>query len=95
MAMLPDENVGFVMKCLCLPDPRTGRSTAVDHVRLFRRHPALRFILAGGLKPENVAAAVQTVRPNAVDVASGVEAEGDARRKDAGRMAQFFAAVCG
>jgi glycosyltransferase involved in cell wall biosynthesis len=40
---LPNENVGFVMKCLCLPDPKTGRSTAVDHVRLFRRHPGLRW----------------------------------------------------
>jgi glycosyltransferase involved in cell wall biosynthesis len=40
---LPNENVGFVMKCLCLPDPKTGRGAAVDHVRLFRRHPALRW----------------------------------------------------
>jgi hypothetical protein len=31
------------MKCLCLPDPVTRRSTTVDHVRLFRRHPALRW----------------------------------------------------
>ncbi len=40
---LPDANLGFVMKCLCLPDPVSRRSTTVDHVRLFRRHPALRW----------------------------------------------------
>ena len=73
-----------------------GTGTLIDlalAAECVRLHPALRFILAGGLKPENVAAAVQTVRPYAVDVASGVEAEGDARRKDAERMARFFAAV--
>jgi phosphoribosylanthranilate isomerase len=42
-------------------------------------------ILAGGLTPANVAGAVETVRPFAVDVASGVEAEGGIKDHDAVR----------
>jgi tetratricopeptide (TPR) repeat protein len=38
---LNGENVAFIMKCLCLPDPQTRSATAVDHVRLFRNHPEL------------------------------------------------------
>lgn len=42
-------------------------------------------VLAGGLTPENVAAAVETVEPYAVDTASGVEREGGIKDHDAVR----------
>lgn len=50
-------------------------------------------VLSGGLKPDNVAAAVWQVRPAAVDTASGVESAPGA--KDAAKMRDFVAAVRG
>jgi phosphoribosylanthranilate isomerase len=48
-------------------------------------------IVAGGLRPDNVATAIEITRPYAVDVASGVEAEPG--RKDHAAMAAFFDAA--
>ena len=48
-------------------------------------------ILAGGLNPDNVARAVDTAQPQAVDVASGVEAAPG--KKDPEKLKKFFAAL--
>ncbi len=44
-AELKDENAAYVMKCLCPADPALGpgSDTVVDHVRLFRNDPQLRW----------------------------------------------------
>ena len=49
-------------------------------------------VLAGGLTPDNVAAAIRRTRPFAVDVASGVEGATKGR-KDPARLRGFLAAV--
>lgn len=48
-------------------------------------------ILAGGLTPENVAQAIATARPQAVDVASVVEVAPG--KKDPEKLRKFFAAI--
>lgn len=68
----------------------TGRQgdwgLASQYVRTAQAPP---LVLAGGLNPRNVAEAIRTVRPAAVDVASGVEVEPG--RKDPSRMQAFIA----
>jgi phosphoribosylanthranilate isomerase len=67
----------------------TGRTTDWDVAR--RAALGRRIILAGGLKVENVAAAVRIVRPYGIDVASGVESKPG--KKDHSRLREFIQEV--
>jgi phosphoribosylanthranilate isomerase len=65
----------------CTTDWDVARRAALSH----------RIILAGGLKIENVAAAVRIVRPYGIDVASGVESSPG--RKNHERLREFIQEV--
>lgn len=67
----------------------TGRSFDWEVAREANRYGTI--IVAGGLNPGNVGRAIQTVRPFAVDVASGVESMPG--QKDPKLLRAFFAAV--
>jgi phosphoribosylanthranilate isomerase len=71
----------------------TGETFAWD---LARAHGAsVPVILSGGLDAANVADAIATVRPFAVDVSSGIEDSAHPPRKDAAKLEAFAAAVAG
>lgn len=70
------------------PEQFGGTGRIVDWSLARKLAASHRIILAGGLTPENVAEAIRTVRPYAVDVASGVESRPG--KKDHGKLRAFF-----
>jgi phosphoribosylanthranilate isomerase len=68
-----------------------GTGKRADWALARRAAKSHRIILAGGLTPENVGDAIRFVRPDAVDVASGVESRPG--KKDHSKLRAFFAEV--
>lgn len=66
----------------------TGRTPDWEACRtLVQSHPSARFLLGGGLTPENVRGALERVRPYGVDVSSGVESRpGEKSREKVERL---------
>ncbi|OYV89740.1 MAG: hypothetical protein B7Z73_06640 [Planctomycetia bacterium 21-64-5] len=78
----------------CRPGSYGGTGELADWSMTRQYHELgldLPLILAGGLRPDNVAAAIAAVRPFGVDTASGVE--NLPGKKDAGKTTVFVAAA--
>lgn len=73
------------------PARHGGTGTTIDWLAAARVAASRPLVLAGGLRPDNVAEAIRRVRPYAVDVASGVESAHGV--KDARKMRAFAACV--
>jgi len=74
-----------------LPGGSGSRPSWEVCARIVDSHPGRKFVLAGGLTPENVADALASVRPWGVDVSSGIESSPGV--KDPTRIRAFVAAV--
>ena len=66
----------------------TGRTHDWRISRKIREAVGVPVYLAGGLRPENVAQAIEAVQPFAVDLCSGVRTDGEL---DEGKLRRFFA----
>lgn len=73
--------------------PLDWMALAKDVEQWRRAHPAVRFVLAGGLRADNVRTAIDLLRPDVVDVSSGVESAPGI--KDPERLQAFVHAVRG
>ena len=73
------------------PVRRGGTGLTIDWTRAASIAARRPIVLAGGLNPENIAAAIEHVRPFGIDVSSGVEAAPGV--KDHGRLKQLFDAI--
>ena len=69
-------------------------SVAVEFSRRFIQGTSVRWGVAGGLTPHNVADAIRELAPDLVDVSSGVEEAGRPGIKRRERVREFIAAVC-
>ncbi|GLW95855.1 phosphoribosylanthranilate isomerase [Actinokineospora globicatena] len=90
--LTPDTDVDpWGADMLLLDSPTAGSGERWDLSTLDTQRPAGRWLLAGGLRPDNIAAAIAAARPWGVDVSSGVESSRGV--KDPGLIHAFLAAA--
>jgi phosphoribosylanthranilate isomerase len=92
----PQQTLEFAVESIMLdashPELRGGTGIVFDwSVAVRVRELGGQLFLAGGLGSENVAAAIKTVRPFAVDACSALEVQPG--KKDSRKVAEFVAAV--
>lgn len=84
-----DKITGFVFDSAT---PGSGMPYDLDILSNIERVAGKKFILAGGLRPENVAEAIVAVNPDLVDVSSGIEFD-NIQGKDPNKIKEFVKSV--
>jgi phosphoribosylanthranilate isomerase len=73
------------------PQMLGGTGHTIDWQDLVQFKPAIPWLLAGGLTPDNISEALSRLQPDGIDLSSGVErSPGD---KDLAKVAQLFEAI--
>lgn len=84
------------MKAICSHEHELFGCSGKGFDRSRFRFPSIRskqgWLLAGGIKPENVFEALSTLRPTGIDVSSGICGP-DGIQKDKSRISSFIEAV--
>lgn len=88
-----EARAGFPPCRLLIDAPDPGAGLPFDSAALAADPPAGDWVLAGGLRPDTVAALVAGLRPTGVDVSSGVEVSRGV--KDSTMIVEFVAAARG
>ncbi|MHB1535637.1 MAG: phosphoribosylanthranilate isomerase [Acidimicrobiales bacterium] len=82
---------GYGADAILLDAPSPGSGELFDWAFAGEMPPGQRLVIAGGLDPDNVAAAIERTHPWGVDVVSGVEREPG--RKDPVKLRTFIVAA--
>jgi phosphoribosylanthranilate isomerase len=90
-AALPAALASVVPPRILFEGPRSGTGVATDWTQAGTLARRTQLILAGGLTPHNVAAAIAAVHPFGVDVSSGVESTPG--QKDSRKIIEFIQAA--
>ncbi len=88
---LPDTTLHPTAEWLLFDTPGGGTGRRFDWSLLQQYDRSKRFLLAGGINADNVAAAIAAVRPDAIDLASGIESAPGI--KDHAKLTQLFEGI--
>ncbi len=88
------DNIDTILLDAYHPQKLGGTGKTIDWSILQDFHPSCPWFLAGGLNPDNVIEAISQVKPNGIDISSGVEASpGDKNLDQVAQLMRLLIAI--